>query len=185
MGMIKMQFSGDNPSILSGRFWTKVLLMTLAIFITCYLFSVASVTNIWSALLAAIVISLLNSFIKPILVMFSMPLMVISLGMFNLVINAFIVLFADYILGSRFEVNGFFDAILFSIIITIIAFLLEIPEKIRQTKKKIEDAMNGGASGFNKREKSFDEYNEHVDDGGFADYEDLTDKEKEDKKDKE
>ena len=54
-----MNFSRDNAPITSARFWVKVLVMALAIFITCYLFSIAQVDSIKDALLAAIIISLL------------------------------------------------------------------------------------------------------------------------------
>lgn len=68
-----MNFSSDNAPITSARFWVKVLVMALAIFITCYLFSIAQVDSIKDALLAAIIISLLNSFIKPALILISIP----------------------------------------------------------------------------------------------------------------
>lgn len=160
-----MNFSGDNPSILSKRFWVKTLIMAISIFITCYLFSFAKVDGIVDALLAAIIISLLNAFLKPILVLFSLPLMVTTLGLFNLVINAIIILLTSYLLKG-FEVYGFWDAILFSIIITVISFIIDLTIKLYQTKKQVEENY-----------KSNNQYNNNQDRVEETDYEDVTDKE--------
>ena len=164
MGIIKMNFSGDNPSILSSRFWVKTLLMAISIFITCYLFSFAKVDGVIDALLAAILISLLNASLKPILVLLSMPLMVTTLGLFNLVINAIIILLTSYFLKG-FEVNGFWDAILFSIIITTMSFILDIILKLYQAKKQVEDSFKANENNNNTEEKIEE-----------TDYEDVTDK---------
>ena len=164
MGIIKMNFSGDNPSILSSRFWVKTLLMAISIFITCYLFSFAKVDGVIDALLAAILISLLNASLKPILVLLSMPLMVTTLGLFNLVINAIIILLTSYFLKG-FEVNGFWDAILFSIIITTMSFILDLILKLYQAKKQVEDSFKANENNNNTEEKIEE-----------TDYEDVTDK---------
>jgi putative membrane protein len=164
MGIIKMNFSGDNPSILSSRFWVKTLLMAISIFITCYLFSFAKVDGVIDALLAAILISLLNASLKPILVLLSMPLMVTTLGLFNLVINAIIILLTSYFLKG-FEVNGFWDAILFSIIITTMSFILDLILKLYQAKKQVEDSFKANKNDNNTEEKVEE-----------TDYEDVTDK---------
>lgn len=159
-----MNFSGDNPSILSSRFWVKTLLMAISIFITCYLFSFAKVDGVIDALLAAILISLLNASLKPILVLLSMPLMVTTLGLFNLVINAIIILLTSYFLKG-FEVNGFWDAILFSIIITTMSFILDLILKLYQAKKQVEDSFKANKNDNNTEEKVEE-----------TDYEDVTDK---------
>lgn len=159
-----MNFSGDNPSILSSRFWVKTLLMAISIFITCYLFSFAKVDGVIDALLAAILISLLNASLKPILVLLSMPLMVTTLGLFNLVINAIIILLTSYFLRG-FEVNGFWDAILFSIIITTMSFILDLILKLYQAKKQVEDSFKANENNNNTEEKIEE-----------TDYEDVTDK---------
>lgn len=164
MGMIKMNFSGDNPSILSSKFWFKTLLMAISIFITCYLFSIAKVDSIIDALLAAVLISLLNAFLKPILVLISFPVMIFSLGFFNLVINAIIILLTSYFING-FEVNGFGNALLFSIIITFISYLLDFIIKIYRVKKNVEENFSNNDT-KNSTEEKVEE----------TDYEDVTDK---------
>ncbi len=164
MGMIKMNFSNDNPSILSARFWVKTLIMAISIFITCYLFSFAKVDGVLDALLAALIISLLNAFLKPVLVLFSLPIMVTTLGLFNLVINAIIILLTSYLLKG-FEVYGFWDAFLFSIIITVISFIIDLTIKLYQTKKQVENTFKANKSNNNLEDKVEE-----------TDYEDVTDK---------
>ena len=171
MANIKMNFSNDNPPINSQRFWIKTLIMTISIFITCQLFSLAIIENIGYALLAAIIISLLNAFLKPILVLLSLPLIVSTLGLFNLVINALIVYITSLILGAGFVVEKFFDAVVFSILITFFSFVIDILIKLHQAKKQFENTFK------NQGENRID-YEEKV---GFTDYEDVTEEEKEDK----
>ena len=172
MANINMNFSNDNPPINSQRFWVKTLIMTISIFITCQLFSLAIVENIGYALLAAIIISLLNAFLKPILVLLSLPLIVSTLGLFNLVINALIVYITSLILGAGFVVEKF-HAVVFSILITFFSFIIDILIKLHQAKKQFENTFK------NQGENRID-YEEKV---GFTDYEDVTEEDKEDKED--
>ncbi|MCY0969286.1 phage holin family protein [Chryseobacterium wangxinyae] len=74
------------------------------------------------AVIFAIVLGLLNLILKPILSLFGLPLTIITLGFFALVINAIIVLVADYFVDSM-EVNGFWSAFIFSILLSIITSL--------------------------------------------------------------
>jgi len=75
-----------------------------------------------SAIIFAIVLALLNLFVKPILSLFGLPLTIITLGLFALVINAAIVLIADYFIDGM-VVNGFWWAFIFSILLTIVTSL--------------------------------------------------------------
>jgi len=168
-----MNLSNDNPPINSKRFWIKTLIMTISIFIICQLFSLATISGIEYALLAAIIISLLNSFLKPILVLLSLPLIVSTLGLFNLVINALIVYITSLILGAGFVVDKFLDAVVFSILITFFSFVIDILIKLYQAKKQFENTFK------NQGENRID-YDEKV---GFSDYEDVTEENQEDKED--
>src|SRR5574344_1718219 len=170
--MININLSGDQPKITSKRFSIKVLMMAIAILITCFLFpSIVKVDSVLSALLASCVISILNSFLKPILTWLSVPLMIFSLGLFSLVINAIIVLIASHFL-SGFHVFGFGSAVLFSIIVTFLSFLLDLPQSVAQTKKHLEDAMFGG--------QTMEKEDNKVDD---TDYEEVSSKRGEEEED--
>jgi putative membrane protein len=66
--------------------------------------------------------------LKPILILLTIPITILTLGLFLLVINGFIILIATHIVKG-FVVDGFWWAVLFSIILTIVTWLLEIPVK--------------------------------------------------------
>ncbi|GAB0157674.1 phage holin family protein [Chryseobacterium sp. Alg-005] len=76
-----------------------------------------------SAIIFAIVLGLLNLIVKPILSLFGLPLTIITLGLFALVINAVIILMADYFIDSM-VVDGFWWAFIFSIALSIITSLV-------------------------------------------------------------
>lgn len=149
---IRINISSGSPSPWKKGFWTKTLVMALAIFIASLLFK----SSIFSAVAAALVISLLNAFLKPLLMLISAPLILMSLGLFQLVINAVIVLMTSHLVKG-FHVDGLMDAVLFSIVVTLISFLLDLPQRV----KRIKDSI------------SFEEKEEADDKEGFTDYEEV------------
>lgn len=156
MKVFKINLGSDNPSPLSGRFWTKALVMALAIFICSLLFKFVDVSSPLAAVVAALVISLLNAFLKPLLTLISAPLILMSFGLFQLIINAVIVLLTSHLVKG-FHVGGLLDAVLFSIVVTFISFLLDLPIKI----KRMKDAL------FQKEDRDFKEDEE------FTPYEEV------------
>ena len=75
-----------------------------------------------TAIIFAVVLGLLNLFVKPILSLFGLPLTIITLGLFALVINAAIILIADYFIDGM-AVHGFWWAFVFSILLTLVTSL--------------------------------------------------------------
>lgn len=75
-----------------------------------------------SAIIFAIVLGILNIFVKPILGLFGLPLTIITLGLFALVINAVIILIADYFMDSM-AVDGFWWALIFSVLLSFVTSL--------------------------------------------------------------
>jgi putative membrane protein len=71
-----------------------------------------------TALTVAIVLGLLNFFVKPILVLFTLPVTIFTLGLFLLVINAIMVLLCDYFIDG-FKISSFWTAMLFSIVLSL------------------------------------------------------------------
>ncbi|MDH3381912.1 MAG: phage holin family protein, partial [Flavobacteriaceae bacterium] len=69
------------------------------------------------ALILAVVLGLLRIFVKPLLILFTLPVTVFTLGLFLLVINALIILIADHLVKG-FHVDGFWYALLFSILLS-------------------------------------------------------------------
>ena len=94
------------------------IISAIAILAAAYLIPGVEVT-LFGAFVLAIVLGLFNVFLKPIISLLTLPLTIISLGLFSLVINAGLVLLASLIVPG-FSVHGFANAFLFSIIISLI-----------------------------------------------------------------
>ena len=96
----------------------KFLLNGVAVMLTAYLLPGVHVTHFGHALLAALALSAANVFIKPLLILFTIPLTVITLGIFLLVINAVVILMVESVVPG-FSVDGFWWALLFSLIMSV------------------------------------------------------------------
>lgn len=77
-----------------------------------------AVSGFVEALIVAVVLGLLNVIVKPILVILTIPITIITLGIFLFVINACIILLADHFIDG-FSVNGFWTALLFSVLLSV------------------------------------------------------------------
>jgi putative membrane protein len=105
-------------------FIPKLLLTSVAILIAGYFLPGIHVSTFWTALLVALVLSFLNVFLKPFMVILTIPFTVITFGLFLLVINAVIIMIASaWVTG--FKVDGFWWAMLFSIILSVVSSFLE------------------------------------------------------------
>lgn len=96
----------------------RVLITAVLVLLISHFMHGVHVAGFTTALFVAIVLGLLNVFIKPILVLFTLPITFLTLGLFLLVINALIIILCDNIVGG-FDVDTFFTALLFSIILSV------------------------------------------------------------------
>jgi putative membrane protein len=96
----------------------RFLLSGLAVLLTAYLLPGVDVEHFGYALLVAAALSIANVLVKPVLIMLTIPITIVTLGLFLLVINALIILIVDYFVPG-FEVNGFWWALAFSLILSI------------------------------------------------------------------
>jgi putative membrane protein len=99
------------------------LVNAIALIAVAYLMPSISVSSFTSALIAALVLGLVNAVIRPVLVLLTLPVTVITLGLFILVINALLFWFVGSILEG-FHVQGFMGALLGSILFSIVSWLL-------------------------------------------------------------
>ena len=104
-------------------FLLKWLISTLAVIIAAYLLPGVSVRSFWTALLVALVLGIVNAIIRPIFVILTLPLTVVTLGLFLFVINALLILLTSAVVPG-FEVRGFWWALLFSLVLSIISWAL-------------------------------------------------------------
>lgn len=103
----------------------RVCISSLAVMITAYILEGVDNVGFVDALLVGLVLSFLNMFLRPVLVVLTIPVTIFSLGLFLIVINACIILVADSILDN-FNVRNFWWAIIFSLILSFINSILEL-----------------------------------------------------------
>ena len=101
----------------------KIFLSSIAVISASYLLPGVVVDGFITAIIVAVLLALLNSSVKPLLILFTIPLTVFTLGLFLLVINGLIILMADAIVPG-FEVHGFWWALIFSLLLSLINALL-------------------------------------------------------------
>jgi putative membrane protein len=101
----------------------KWLVMALSIIISSYLIPGVKVNGFFTALWVALFLGIVNVIIKPVLILITLPINILTLGLFTFVINALLILLASSILKG-FEVSGFWIAVLFGIILSLINHLI-------------------------------------------------------------
>lgn len=91
----------------------------MAVLITAYLVPGVILTDFWTAVILVVVLGLLNMVVKPILILLTLPINVLTLGLFTFVINGLIVLIASNIIIG-FNVASFWYGLLFSIVLSFV-----------------------------------------------------------------
>lgn len=102
----------------------RILISAVAVFVASYFIPGIYVAGFGTAVIVAIVLGLLNAFLKPILVFLTIPITILTLGLFYLVINVIMVYLTAYLV-SGFSVNGFIAALLFSILVSIVTWIID------------------------------------------------------------
>ncbi len=95
----------------------------------------------WSLMFVALVFGLLNASIRPLLQLLSLPIIILTLGLFIFVINALMLLLTGWVSGQLnlgFYVNGFWDAFFGGLIISVVSFLLSLFTGVGKTKVHVE-----------------------------------------------
>lgn len=105
-------------------FIIKLIIGALAVFAASYVLPGVHVDGFTTAIIVALVLAILNLLLKPLLIILTIPITILTLGLFLLVINAIIVLVCSALVGG-FTVDGFIYALLFSIVISLITWIME------------------------------------------------------------
>ena len=116
------------------KWLSKIFARAIAIIIASYLLPGIEIKDFLNAVLLAVVLAILNSFLKPILIILTIPVTILSFGLFLLVINAAIILIADDLV-SGFSVDGFWWALLFSLVMTAIMSIFNSTDQSAQNDK--------------------------------------------------
>ncbi|MEI3607446.1 phage holin family protein [Pseudogracilibacillus sp. SE30717A] len=116
--------------------FTSIFLNSIALLIVDQLFESFYIENFKTALLASIILSILNFIVRPILILLTLPITVMTLGLFILVINAITLMLAQKLMGNAFVIDGFGIALLASILISLISLILHklIGDTAKQSK---------------------------------------------------
>ncbi len=103
---------------------TRLFFSSLAVLITALALDGVTVDPWWWAVIVAIVLGFINSWIRPVIKFLSIPINMLTLGLFTLVINALMVMLCSWVIGPHFMVASFWWALLFSIVLTLVSWLL-------------------------------------------------------------
>ena len=102
----------------------KLLITAVVAYLLPKILSGVQVADFTSAIIFAVVLGLLNLIVRPILSLLSLPITILTLGLFSLVINALIILLADRF-TEGINVDGFWWALIFSVALSVITSILE------------------------------------------------------------
>ncbi len=105
------------------NFILKIVLTAIAVFVLAAILPGVEIATVSTAVWVAFAIAILNMFVRPLLILFTLPATIVTLGLFLFVINAIIILIAANLVGG-FIVTSFFSALLFSILLSIFRSVL-------------------------------------------------------------
>ncbi|MBZ5858991.1 phage holin family protein [Flavihumibacter profundi] len=110
------------------NFLVRLLISALVAFGLSYVLPGIHIDTFITALVLALVLAVLNTLLKPIMVILTLPITIITMGLFLLVINAAIILLASKLVDG-FKVDGFWWALLFSILLSVTTSILQSSDK--------------------------------------------------------
>jgi len=106
--------------------------------------------SLWTPFVTSLVLGILNAFIRPVLMFLALPLLIFTLGLFTLVINALLLYFVSFLLNRYFEVDSFGAAFLGALVISIVSMLLNLLTGGTRARVRVErrrrppDSDDGG-----------------------------------------
>lgn len=100
----------------------RIIINSVVAFGLSYILSGISIDSFWTAIILAIVLGILNAIVKPLLVIITFPITLVTFGLFLFVINALIIILADKLLDG-FQTKNFWWALLFGLLLSIVSSL--------------------------------------------------------------
>jgi putative membrane protein len=104
-------------------FIIKILVTAVAAYFAAWVLPGVEIADVKTTIIVALVLALLNTFIKPILIILTIPVTIITLGLFLLVINILIIKWTDNLVDG-FSVDGWLTALFFSLIVSIVSSII-------------------------------------------------------------
>ena len=135
------------------KFLQSWAINTVAVLVAVYIVPGIRFTDesFWTPFVTSLVLGILNAFIRPVLTLLALPLLIVTLGLFRLVINALLLYFVGFLLAPHFQIESFGAAFLGALIISIISFLLNFltgtnRAQVRvQHRSRTRDSDDGGS----------------------------------------
>lgn len=108
------------------KFLQSWIINTLAVLVAVYIVKGLRFKDdsLWTPFVTSLVLGILNTFLRPLIMLLALPLLVFSLGLFMLVINAALLCLVGWLLGDYFQVDSFWSALLGAVIISIMSLIL-------------------------------------------------------------
>jgi len=101
----------------------RLVISTLAIIVAAHLIPGVTVNDLGTAVIVAIVLGLLNTFLRPVLQILALPITILTLGLFYFVVNVFIIYLASFMVDG-FYVSSFIPALLFGLVVSVVSGIL-------------------------------------------------------------
>jgi putative membrane protein len=122
------------------RFLQTWLISTMAVLIAVFIVPGIQFRDqsLWTPFVTSLVLGILNAFLRPVMMFLAFPLVLFSLGLFMLVINALVLYLVGLLLGQYFEVDGFWSAFFGALIISIVTTVLNVVTGVNRSKIKVE-----------------------------------------------
>ena len=105
---------------------TRLFFSALAVLLSAFILDGVTVDPWWWAVIVAIVLGFINSWIRPLVKLLALPINILTLGLFTFVINALMVLLCSWIIGPHFVVQSIWWAMGFSIVLTLVSWALHL-----------------------------------------------------------
>ena len=109
----------------------RIIVTSVIAFGLSYILKGIKIDSFWTAIILAVVLAVLNAILKPILIILTLPITLVTFGLFLFVINAAIILLADKFIDG-FDVDGFWWALLFSLLLSTVSAVLYKEEPTKQ-----------------------------------------------------
>lgn len=133
------------------RFILRWLAIVVALFLAAHLPFLGVTYQSWPILfLAGFILAVLTVYVRPLLLFFTLPLVIVSLGLFIWVINACLLYFVSYLMGAGFMVPNFFSALGAALLVSLVSCFFPDGKKRRQVQFRVYRA--GGGSGAPRRD---------------------------------
>ena len=119
------KIENDNNEKTGTQFIVGIIVYAFVLMLTSTLFENFYISSFWYAIIAALILSLLNSTIKPVLIFLTLPLSIVTYGIAYPIVNMIILKLCDIFMGSHFNISGFISMFFIAIFISVLKIIFD------------------------------------------------------------